>query len=104
MVRILLFACSCLPVLFAVRPLPPHVTLVRPLGEAPKLFRPPSPSKVAKVERTACGHIVTIPADPAIDPGIISRDPTSTPTQMPIFNGYPPCSSGASQQNLLPPQ
>lgn len=101
MVRILLLACSCLPVLFAVRPLPPHVTLVRPLGKAPRQAiaanRPPA-------QPTACGHIVTVPADPAIDPGIISRDPTSTPTEMPIFNGYPPCSAGASQQNLLPPQ
>ncbi len=34
---------------------------------------------------------MTVPADPAIDPGIISRDPTSTPTRMPILAGTPPC-------------
>ena len=94
--RILFLVCASLPVLYSARPLPPHVTLVRPLGKAPRqtlaVNRPTaSPS--------ACGHIQTVPADPSIDPGIIYNDPAATPSRMPILVGTPPCTSVVLQPN-----
>ena len=88
--RILFLVCASLPVLYSARPLPPHVTLVRPLGKAPRqtlaVDRPTAPP-------SACGHIQTVPADPSIDPGIIYNDPAVTPSRIPILSGNPPCSS-----------
>lgn len=88
--RILFLVCASLPALYSARPLPPHVTLVRPLGKAPRqtlaVNRPTAPP-------SACGHIQTVPADPSIDLGIIYNDPAVTPSRMPILVGTPPCTS-----------
>ena len=89
--RILFLVCAFLPALYSARPLPHHVTLVRPLGKAPlptfgaNLPTLPQPS--------ACADILVVPADPSIDLGIIYNDPAVTPSRMPILVGTPPCTS-----------
>ncbi len=84
-----------LPLAAAPKPLPSHVTLVRPALPAPKpvlrnLILPPSAVPERPATLTACSSIVIVPADPGLDANIIRHQPLPV-HPMPVYAGRPAC-------------
>lgn len=84
-----------LPLLADSKPLPGHVTLVRPVLPAKKpvlqslVIPRPAPARLV-ASTAACSHIVIIPVDPGIDANI-PRHESRTTHNMPSYAGSPAC-------------
>jgi hypothetical protein len=77
------------------KPLPGHVTLVKPVLPAKKpllrsLVIPPPPPPTLIADNATCAHIVIVPVDPTLDSRIIRSDTLPT-HQMPTYSGSPAC-------------
>lgn len=84
-----------LPLAAAPKPLPSHVTLVRPALPPPKpvlrnLILPPPAAPERPATLTACSSIVIVPTDPGLDANIIRHQPLSV-HPMPVYAGRPAC-------------